>query len=142
MGKASQTVKVMYSNRMHTLSCKILGMLKFWCRNSSLDDWASQQSLKNFNATFRPSQASLYLFILYLFIYLFVFIVFIYLLFYLLFVVLYAWWSPWRPNVALQFLSDCWRARSSKDEFLQCTHLVLDTFSTHAISHGCFAVES
>ena len=40
------------------VSWKILGMLKFWCRNSSLDNQACQQSLKNFNATFRPSRAS------------------------------------------------------------------------------------
>ena len=42
----------------YTISWKILGMLKFWCRNSSLDNRARQQSLKNFNATFHPSQAS------------------------------------------------------------------------------------
>ena len=40
------------------ISWKILGMLKFWCRPSSLDNWARQQSLKNFNATFHPSRAS------------------------------------------------------------------------------------
>ena len=39
-------------------------------------------------------------------------------------------------NVALKFLSDCWCAQSSKEEFLQCSTL------SHAVSHGCFAVES
>ena len=43
---------------MRLMSWKILGMLKFWCRFSSLDDRARQQSLKNFNATFRLSRAS------------------------------------------------------------------------------------
>ena len=45
-------------NLDHDQSWKILGMLKFWCRNSALDGQACQQSLKNFNATFRPSRAS------------------------------------------------------------------------------------
>ena len=56
----------------------ILGMLKFWCRNSSLDDRARQQSLKNFNATFRPSRASSGIQYNY--------------------TVLYAWRSPWRAE--------------------------------------------
>ena len=46
------------TSKIFILSWKILGMLKFWCRNSSLDDWARQHSLKDFNATFRPSWAS------------------------------------------------------------------------------------
>ena len=93
----NSSMQKMVCSMLHTifvyikLSWKILGMLKFWCRNSALDDWAHQQSLKNFNATFRPSRAS----------------------------------SSIQPdkacdgqNVALKFLTDCWRAQLSKPEFL------------------------
>ncbi len=61
-------------------------MLKFWCRNSALDNRACQQSLENFKTTFRLSRM--------------------------------AKEARDGQNVALKFLSDCWRARLSKAEFL------------------------
>ena len=66
-------------------------------RNSALDNRARQQSLKNFNATFCPSWPSSG--------------------------IQYTVYcmpdeARDRQNVALKFLSDCWRARLSKAELL------------------------